>query len=57
MAEADAALQIADNDEGCKAEALAALYDLGNAIDVNELVGKLIVALFAIAVTTALSSG
>ena len=53
MAEADAALQVADDDERRKAEALAALHHLGDAIDVHELVGKLAVALLA--VTAALS--
>ena len=48
MAEADAALLIADDDERGKAEALAALHDLRDAIDVNELVEKLVVPVIAV---------
>ena len=49
MTETDAALLVANDDEGCKTEATAALDDLGNAIDVNQLVNELAVALFTIA--------
>ena len=48
MTEANTALLIADNDERREAEALAALHDLGDAVDVNELVDKFAVALFPI---------
>ena len=53
VAEADAAAQIADDDEGREAEALAALHDLRDAIDVNELVGELALDLFTIAIASA----
>src|SRR5207249_6835263 len=48
MAETDPALLIADHDQRRKAEALAALDDLRHAIDVDELVDELAVALLAI---------
>ena len=48
VAEADAALLVADDDECCKAEATAALDDLGDAVDVDELVDEFAVALFAV---------
>jgi hypothetical protein len=38
---------VADDDKRGKAEAAAALDDLGDAIDVDELVDKLAIALFA----------
>ena len=46
VAEADAALLVADDDERGKAEAPAALHHLGDAVDVHELVDELAVALF-----------
>src|SRR5258708_10865817 len=46
VAESDPALLIADNDQGRKAEALAALDHLRHTIDVNELVDEFAVALF-----------
>ena len=46
VAEADAAFLVADDDQSGKAEAPAALHDLGDAIDVDELVDELAVALF-----------
>src|SRR5216684_1567 len=46
VAESDPALLIADDDQGRKAEALAALDHLRHTIDVNELVDELAVALF-----------
>ena len=49
VAEADAALLVADHDQRGKAEALAALHDLGDAVDVDQLVDELAVALFAVA--------
>ena len=55
VAEADAALQVADDDERGKAEALAALHDLGDAIDVDELVRELALGLFPVAIATAVS--
>jgi hypothetical protein len=48
VSEPDPALEVADDDERRKAEALAALHDLGDAIDVNELLGELALALLAI---------
>ena len=48
MAEADAALLVADDDERGEAEAPAALDDLGDAVDVDELVDEFAVALFAV---------
>ncbi len=50
MAEADAALLVADDDERSEAEAPAALHHLGDAIDVHQLVDEFAVALFAVAV-------
>jgi hypothetical protein len=50
VTEADAALLVADDDERCETEALSALHDLGDAIDVDELVDDPAVALIAIAV-------
>jgi hypothetical protein len=47
VTESDAALLIADHDEGGKAEPAAAFDDFGNAVDVHELVDELAVALFA----------
>ena len=48
VAEADAALQVAHDDERGEAEALAALDDLGDAVDVHELLGELAIAILAI---------
>src|SRR5262249_29577894 len=48
VAEARAALLVADHDQRRKAEALAALDDLCHAIDVDELVDELAVALLAL---------
>ena len=48
VAEADPALLIAHDDKCCKAEAPAALHDLRDAIDVNELVEKLAVPVIAV---------
>ena len=48
VAETDPALLVADHDQRRKAEALAALDDLRHAIDVDELVDELAVALFAV---------
>ena len=45
VTEAGAALLVADHDQRCETEALAALDDLGHAIDVDELVDELAVAL------------
>jgi len=54
VTEAGAALLIADHDQRGETEALAALDDLGHAVDVDELVDELAVALFALlAVTSA----
>ena len=48
VAEADAALLVADDDERGKAEAASALHHLGDAVDVNELVDELDRALPAV---------
>ncbi|MEY9607750.1 hypothetical protein ABIF21_000624 [Bradyrhizobium elkanii] len=48
VAEPDPALLVADHDQRRKAEALAALDDLRHAIDVDELVDELAVALLAL---------
>ena len=49
VAETDAALLIADDDERGKAETPAALHHLGHAVDVDQLVDEFAVALFAVA--------
>ncbi len=54
MTETDAAFQIADDDQRGKAEPFAALDDLGDAIDVHQLVGELAVAFFAVSATRSL---
>jgi hypothetical protein len=46
VTEADTALLVSDNHQRCKTEAAAALDDLGNAVDVYELVDEFAVALF-----------
>src|SRR5262249_49893399 len=48
VAEANAALLVADDDERGKAEAAAALHHLGDTVDVDELVDELAVALLAV---------
>ena len=48
VAEADAALLVADDDERGEAEAPAALHDLGDAVDVDQPVDEFAVALVAI---------
>ena len=53
MAEADAALLVADDDERGEAEPPAALHHLGDAVDVHELVEELAVALVALPVAVA----
>ena len=53
VAEADPALLIADDDKRGEAETPAALHHLGDAVDVDELVDELAVALFAVAVASA----
>src|SRR4051794_34424860 len=52
VTEAGAALLIADHDQRCETEALAALDDLGHAVDVDELVDELAVALLALLTVT-----
>ena len=56
VAEADAALLVADDDERGEAEAPAALHHLGDAVDVDELVHELAVALLAIVATVAIAA-
>ena len=41
MTETDAALLIADDDEGCETEVLAALHNFGHTVDVDNLVNEL----------------
>src|SRR5690606_17367817 len=53
VAEADAALLVADDDESSKAETTAALHHLGDAVDVDELIDETIVTLFAVTVAFA----
>src|SRR5690606_34262415 len=53
VAEADAALLVADDDERGEAEATAALHHLGDAVDVNELVDETVVALLAVTIAIA----
>ena len=48
MAEAYAALLVADDNKSCKSEAPTAFYHLRDAVDVNELVDKLAVAILAV---------
>jgi hypothetical protein len=55
MTEADAALLVADDDEGGEAEAPAALHHLGDAVDVDKAVDEFAVALFPVAALSALS--
>src|SRR6185312_9722561 len=50
VAEADAALLVADHHQGREAEAPSALHYLGVAVDVDELVHELAVALLALRV-------
>ena len=49
VAEADAALLVADHDQRREAEPAAALDHLGHAVDVHELVDELAVAIVAVA--------
>ena len=53
VAEADAALLVADDDERGEAEAAAALHDLRDAIDVDEAIDEFAVALLALAIAAA----
>ena len=55
MAEADAPLLIANDDQRGKPEAAAALHHLGDAVDVDEFVHEFAVALFAIAVSASIT--
>src|SRR3954452_7255735 len=52
MAEASAALAVADHHERCEAEALAALHGLRNAVDVDELLDELLAAFLVVAAST-----
>jgi len=56
VAEADAALLVADDDERGKAEAAAALDDLGDAVDVHQLVDQVAVFFLAVAAATAFTT-
>jgi hypothetical protein len=55
MTETNAALLIADNDESSKAKTPAALDDLGDAVDMHELVNEFAIALFVAAAILAAS--
>ncbi len=55
VTETDATLLVADDDEGREAEATAALHHLGDAVDVDELVHELAVALLAVVAATTLT--
>ena len=46
--EANAALLVANDDESCETEALAALHNLRHAVDVDQLVDELAVPLFTV---------
>src|SRR3546814_1096069 len=56
VAETDATLLVADDDEGCEAEATAALDHLGDAVDRDQLINEFAVALFAVLAIVATSS-
>lgn len=58
MTEADATLAVAHHDQSCKAEALAALHGLGDAVDVNELFDQLLtlVLVVVVAATTVVAT-
>src|SRR5262249_27397166 len=56
VAEADAALLVADDDKRSKAETPSALHHLGHAIDVHELVDEFAVALTLLAVPSLTAS-
>ncbi len=51
VAEADATLLVANNNEGGEAEATSTLHNLCDAVDVDELVHELAVAIIAITTT------
>ena len=55
VAEADAALLVADDDEGSEAEATAALHHLGDAVDVDQAVHEFRITLFAVLTVTRFS--
>jgi hypothetical protein len=55
VTEADATLLVADDNERGKAETLAALHNLGDAIDVNELIDEF-AALAAISTTVTVAT-
>jgi len=44
VAEANAALLVPNDDEGCEREVLAALHDLGDAVDGDELIDELAIS-------------
>jgi hypothetical protein len=48
MAETDAALLVADHDKCGKAEAFAALHDLGDTVDMHEFIEKLGIPIIAV---------
>jgi hypothetical protein len=51
VAEARTTLAVADHDQSRKAEALAALHGLGNAVDVDQLLDQLLAAVIVTAAT------
>jgi hypothetical protein len=56
MTEANAALAVADHDQSRKAEALAALHGLRDAVDVNELFDQLFALFFVGLATTVVAT-
>src|SRR4051794_35913885 len=52
MTEANTACTVAHDDERRKAEALAALHRLGDAVDVDQLLDQLLTAIIVLVVTT-----
>jgi len=53
MTEANAALLVANHNEGSEAEATATLHNLCDAVDVDETIHKFAIAFFAITIATA----
>jgi hypothetical protein len=53
VTEADPTLAVADDDQSCEAEALAALHGLRDAVDVDELFDQLFAAVIGSAARTA----
>jgi hypothetical protein len=56
MAETDLAVAVADNHQSGKTEATATLHDLGDTIDVHQLVDQVAVFFLAVATATAVTT-